>query len=262
MSAAVTLAGFLASPQSARAAILADLDGCLVSGAEALPGAETLVARHGKRLWVVSNNSEDTARSLSARLGAMGLPLPASRLFLAGEQTLRAVARRHPGARVALFGSLEMRSLARTLGLRPDMRAPDLAVLARFRGFTFGHLSRLVAMAHRGVPVWLTNPDTTHPAADGSPRPETGAIWAALAAAVPLRPAGGLGKPAPDMVLEVLEAAGVAPEDAVFLGDSPATDGAAARAAGVEFIAVSHFGTRPDRGAGVVPLAVAARAPC
>lgn len=262
MSTAITLAGFLAAPQSARAAILADLDGCLISGAEVLPGAEALVACHGRRLWVVSNNSEDTARSLSARLGSMGLALPPSRIFLAGEQTLRAVARRHPGARVALFGSPEMRGLTRALGLKPDMRAPDLAVLARSRGFTFNHLSRLVALAHRGVPVWLTNPDTTHPAADGTPRPETGAIWAALAAAVPLRPAGGVGKPAPDMLLDVLEAAAIAPEDAVFLGDSPTTDGVAARAAGIEFVPVSHLDPRPDHGAGVVPFAVGAGARC
>lgn len=233
-----TLLEFLQTPLARALAILSDLDGCLIAGGAVLPGATRLVAEHGARLWIVSNNSEDTARSLTARLAALGMTVPSGRIFLAGEQTIRAVARQAPGARIALFASPRLHKLARGLGLHLDRRTPDLAVLARSPDFTFADLAQLVALAHRGVPVWRTNPDTSHPAADGTPLPETGALWAALRATVPIQPRGDLGKPAPALVEAALAAAGVGAADAVFLGDTLATDGGAARAAGVRFVQV------------------------
>ncbi len=56
-----------------------------------------------ERLWVVSNNSSDTAETLSARLAGLGLTLPAERIILAGEMTLRAVQQARPAARLALY---------------------------------------------------------------------------------------------------------------------------------------------------------------
>ena len=252
-----TLHDFLGTPLAGALAILSDLDGCLISGNAVLPGAARLVDEHGSRLWIVSNNSEDTARSLTARLAALGIAVPAGRIFLAGEQTMRVIARQAPGARIALFANPRLQRLARRLGLRLDREAPDMAVLARSPGFTFGDLAHLVALAHRGVPVWRTNPDTSHPAADGTPLPETGAVWAALRAAVPVQPSGELGKPAPDLVDAALARARVAAADAVFLGDTLATDGAAARAAGVRFVQVHHTVGRAASG-GMRPTLTAA----
>lgn len=68
-------------------AVLADLDGCLVADGHLRDGAADLFAQADGRLWIVSNNSTDTAASLSARLTARGLPLPPERSLLAGEQT-------------------------------------------------------------------------------------------------------------------------------------------------------------------------------
>lgn len=252
---ATTLNAFLETPLAGSKALLSDLDGCLISGSVVLPGAARLVAEHKARLWIVSNNSEDTARSLTARLAALGMSVPPGRIFLAGEQTLRTIARQAPGARIALFANARIRRLAHRLGLCLDRESPELAVLARAPGFTFADLARLIALAHRGVPVWRTNPDTSHPAADGTPVPETGALWAALEAAVAVQPKGDVGKPAPTLIEAALAAAGVAAKDAVFLGDTPATDGAAATAAGVLFVEIRQpaaraaaHGNRPAAG--------------
>jgi pyridoxal phosphatase len=245
MLAGCTLNDFLDGPAAARPVVMSDLDGCLISGGTVLPGANRMIERLGARLWIVSNNSSDTGTTLAARLAAMGLGVPPARLVLAGERTLGRLARQHPGARVALFAAPPLVALAEGLGLRPDRTRPEVALLARDPGFGFDDLAALMAMAHRGVPVWLSNPDPCHPGPDGTPRPETGALWAALTAAVPLTPAGGIGKPAPDLLVEVLEAAGLPAPAAVFLGDSEATDGAAARAAGVEFVLIRRPGAAP-----------------
>jgi pyridoxal phosphatase len=55
---------------------------------------------------------------------------------------------------------------------------------------------------------------------------------------VPGIAAACLGKPAPDLLRLALARAGVAPGDAVYLGDTPETDGEAARAAGVPFVRI------------------------
>ncbi|WP_212523579.1 HAD family hydrolase [Actibacterium sp. MT2.3-13A] len=242
----VRLQRFLDGPWPDRAAILADLDGCLISGETVLPDVPELFARCGERLWIVSNNSSDTAQSLSARLAALGLALPPERILLAGEMTLRALQAARPGARVALYAAEPLQDLSRALGLRPDRARPEAVVLARDPSLSFSDIARIAAFAHAGVPVTLTNPDTSHPGADGTPQPETGALWAAVAAVVPQVRAPSLGKPAPDLPREALRRAGVTAGAAVFIGDTAETDGAAAAAVGVEFIRLTRPGEEPS----------------
>jgi NagD protein len=236
MQSGITMAEFLAGPLADAPTILSDLDGCLIAAGQVLPGVATLFDRSAARLSVVSNNSADTAQSLTLRLARLGLHMPADRVFLAGEATVRHLAQSLPGARIAMFAGPELLGLAQDLGLRLDRQDPDLALLARDLGFCFDDLILLTRFAHEGLPIWITNPDTMHPAADGTPLPETGAIWAAVQAAVPHAKAQSLGKPAPDLVQAALSHAGVLPVQAVFLGDTDATDGAAARAAKVAFV--------------------------
>lgn len=244
MTLPVGLDEFLRGDGPLHAAVLADLDGCLISGGQLLPYAADLFARCGKRVWIVSNNSTDTAQGLALRLSSLGLPMTAARCLLAGEETLRTLALEKPGARVALFASAPLHRLAVVLGLVLDMDRPDVVLLARDIGFGFDSLTRLIALAHRGLEVWVTNPDPSHPGPDGTPVPETGSLWAAVAAAVPGARVRCLGKPAPDLPAKALMRAGVAPADAIFIGDTLETDGASANAAGVEFVLLHRPGHR------------------
>lgn len=246
MTAAITIADFLRRPLTGRAAVLADLDGCILAEDTVLPQIPDLFARTGERLWIVSNNSTDTATALSARLAGMGLALPPERILLAGEQTLRRLAASAPAPRLALFAGPAMQAFARSLDLVLDHDAPDLVVLARDTAFDFARFGALVALLHRGVPLQVTNPDCAHPGPDGTPRPETGALFAAVRAILPGIAAPSIGKPAPDLALLALARAGVAPADAVFLGDTPETDGRAAAAAGIDFVHIA----RPGAGRG------------
>ena len=239
MTTAITMTDFLLGPQTGRAAVLADLDGCILAENTVLPQIPDLFARAGERLWIVSNNSTDTAIDLSARLAGLGLTLPPERIFLAGEQTLRRLAEANPPPRVALFAGPRLQALASMLGLVIDHDTPDLVVLARDTAFDFARFATLVALVHRGVPLQLTNPDCAHPGPDGTPRPETGALYAAVRAIVPGVAALSIGKPEPDLALMALARAGVPPEDAVFLGDTPETDGRAAAAAGIDFVHIA-----------------------
>ena len=239
MSSAIPMAEFLHGPWTGRAAVLADLDGCLIAGERVLPQVPALFAACGPRLWIVSNNSTDTAAELSMRLAGMGLDVAPDRILLAGEETLRALALERPGARVALFATPALQGLAQALGLVTVSDRADVAVLARDTGFGFVDLARLAALVQRGAPLWLTNPDPGHPGPDGLSVPETGALFAALRAMVPQVAPRCIGKPAPDLIRKALARAAVVPGASVYIGDTPQTDGAAAAAAGVEFVQIA-----------------------
>lgn len=248
MTGAVGLLDFLAGSGPQKAAVVADLDGCLIAGGQLLPHALDLFARCADRLWIVSNNSSDTADTLSTRLALMGIPLRAAQIVLAGEETIRRVAQDRPGQRIAVYAAEPLCALARQLGLITDHTAPDAAILARDPAFCFASLTRLSAQVARGLPLVATNPDLNHPDPEGHPVPETGALLAALTAAVPgLAIPTIIGKPQPDLLQLALARAGVAPANAVFIGDTPETDGAAARAAGVEFVLLRRPGTLPHK---------------
>jgi HAD superfamily hydrolase (TIGR01450 family) len=222
--------------------ILADLDGCLISGSTVLSGVDDFVTRYGHKLAVVSNNSEDTADTLSLRLARLGLSVPQAHAFLAGEQAVLLLADEHPNSRVVVYGSLALRQLARDCGLQLCQAAdqPERVLLARDTAFSFTDLSDLMGLCATDVPVWLTNPDPSHPRADGIPVPETGALWAAVTAATGTTAERLVGKPTPHLLVTALTRFGVSADRAVMIGDTAATDGAAASAAGIRFVHVDQ----------------------
>lgn len=215
--------------------VLCDLDGCLIAGDRVLDGAAALVERLGSRLHIVSNNSRDTAVGLSDRLGALGLPLPAQRIHLAGQTTLEWLARTYPGSRVHLLGSAALMALSLELGLIPDERAPQHVVLTRDTTFDYARLQQTIRLLSRGAALVVTNPDVVHPGSDGLPVPETGSMLAWLRACVPDVEPHCLGKPDTAMIDSVLAAVGCGSREALFVGDNPLTDGEAARRAGMDF---------------------------
>lgn len=222
--------------------ILADLDGCLISGVSVLPGVNDFFARYSHKLAVVSNNSEDVGVTLSARLAGLGLTLPAEHAFLAGEQAVRQLASEQPQTAVVVYSSETLQQFAVMCGLTVCQadENPDCVLLARDTTFNFSDLADVMALVTAGTPVWVTNPDPSHPRSDGVPVPETGALWAAVASATGTTPERIVGKPAPLLLTRALEQFGVSADDAVMIGDTAATDGVAATAAAIRFIHVDQ----------------------
>jgi HAD superfamily hydrolase (TIGR01450 family) len=221
-------------------AVLCDLDGCLVSGETVLPGAQAFIEQAGGRLMVLSNNSTDTDASLSARLARGGLMVAPERMVLAGVAAIELVAGRAPGARVFVCGSGATVGYAIECGLQANEIAPEFVVLTRDTGFTYGRLQAVLGYLTRGARLVVANADATHPGADGVPVPETGALLAAVRECLPALSFEVVGKPQPALFRVALERLGASPAEAVLIGDNPATDGAGAKAAGVDFIQVAE----------------------
>ena len=216
-------------------AVLCDLDGCLVSGASALPGAVEFGREVGERLYIVSNNSTDTPATLSRRLSTMGIVVPEARIILAGAVAVERIALQTPGARVAIYGSDPIKRHAQGLGLLIDGDAPDVILLTRDSSFSYASLQTIVHQCARGTRLVVSNLDDSHPGVDGSPVPETGALLKAVMACLPQLRYEAVGKPSGVLFEAALTKAGVKADHALFIGDNPETDGAGAVAIGLPF---------------------------
>jgi HAD superfamily hydrolase (TIGR01450 family) len=219
-------------------AFLLDLDGTLISKRQALPGARSLLARLGDRFAVVSNNAEDTPASLAAKLANLDLPVPAERIVLAGTTALERLAREQANSRILLLGSRELRHYGASLGLDITEHYPTVVLVARDRDFSYARLEIAANAVRRGARLIVANPDLVHPGNDGSVVPETGALLAAILACTGPVPYEIVGKPEPALFLRALALLDARPEDAVMVGDNPATDGAGALRLGMQFMAV------------------------
>ena len=227
-----------ASPSADLRGVLIDLDGTLIRGGRPIPGATTFVARHQSNLAIVSNNSSDTPGTLAACLKDMGFPITAEQIFLAGAIAVEQIAMLHPGAAIHLLGSDPLKDLARAKGLAVDQPAAKAVLVARDEDFTYGKLAKAANAIRRGAKFYAANADLSHPGADYWLTPETGALTLSIAAVVGRSPDMVFGKPHGLLLSRAMAYLGLRPDEAVMIGDNPATDGLGAREAGVGFIEV------------------------
>lgn len=213
--------------------ILCDVDGCLISGDRVLPGAEEFVQRFSKRLVLVSNNSTDTAQSLSQRLARIGLEIAPQRIFLAGEMAVRFIREKFGNARVFVLANRRIRGLISECGLRMVDDQPDVLLLCRDTDLTLSRAEMALRFMSKRVPMVVSNLDLIHPGTLG-PALETGALFAMLSACVEPERVYRLGKPQPELFQMALGA--TPPDRAVMIGDNPQTDGAGAQAIGLSSI--------------------------
>ena len=218
--------------------ILMDWDGCIAIGNEVLPLARLLISQHAERVAIVSNNSTHLPADFEEVLAEHGLAIPQDRIFLAGAETIRAIA--EEDARVLLLSAPRMMDYARGFGITLVQRDVDLVVLMRDATFSYAKLDLAANAIRSGARLIVANTDMTHPGPEGRIVPETGALLAALqACAGEDQPDPRLiGKPGPFLFERACAVLGLAPRDTVMIGDNPATDGKGAENAGIQSILI------------------------
>jgi len=241
MPSHTTLPGLDAETVKGYKAVLCDLDGCLIAGGRALPGAATFVRALADRLWIVSNNSSDTARTLAARLVPLGIDIAEARVLLAGEQAVEHLARTSPDTGLRCLTDAPVRARAEASGFDLAPVRADHVLLGRMAAFNLACLERVVADLTEGARLLVANADRIHPDPAGNPIPETGAWLAAIKACLPDVAYECFGKPSTHLPAEALRRSGAMAEDAVFIGDNPETDGLAADRLGMDFIEIKRF---------------------
>jgi HAD superfamily hydrolase (TIGR01450 family) len=219
--------------------LLIDLDGTLMHSRDMMPGARDFLALHGDKSIILSNNSSETAETLSSQLFDLGVEFPASRIVLAGAETVAAVAEQLPGGKVLIKGSRAIVAAAESAGLVINNTNPDIVIIARDETFDYAGLAEAANAISRGAFFVVTNPDDIHPGAYNWRVPETGALAAAVIAASGKKPDLVVGKPHPRIYLKALALLGLSAADVLMIGDNPDTDGRGANELDIPFCLVS-----------------------
>lgn len=242
------------SPSTPRLVVF-DLDGVIYRGAQAVPGASSLVAairRSGCLVRFATNNSMATRQAYADRLAEHGIDARASEIVTSTSATIDHLRIHLPEVRrllaIGAEGMLvELESAGFTVAHARSAEAPDwngaplseawdAVVVGLDPMVDYRTIGIAAAAVRHGARFIATNADLRYPTPEGF-MPGAGAIVAAVQAAGGAEPLV-IGKPEPAMFNGILEAAGIAPADALVIGDNPDSDVLAARRAGIPVVLV------------------------
>jgi 5'-nucleotidase len=242
---------------------LMDMDGVLVHEERAIPGAEAFLSRlteHGRPFLVLTNNSIYTARDLSARLQASGLPVPEAHIWTSALASARFLAEQRPAGSAFVIGEAGLTTALHEAGYTLTDRDPDYVVLGETRTYSFERITRAIRLIVGGARFIATNPDATGPSIDG-PLPATGSVAALISRATGVDPYY-VGKPNPLMMRSALNQLDAHSETTAMIGDRMDTDVIAGLEAGLHTVLVltgvtgreetERFPFRPSRIAGSI----------
>jgi NagD protein len=224
-----------------------DMDGVLVRGRTAIPGAGEFIERLNAQkipYLVLTNNPIYTQRDLAHRLHTAGLAVPEDRIFTSALATARFLQAQLPNAKAFVIGESGLTDAIHRIGYVITDHDPDYVVLGETHGYNYTNITRAVRLVSAGARFVATNPDASGPSEEGLV-PACGAMAALIEKATGVAPFF-VGKPNPLMMRSALNFLGVHSEDTVMIGDRMDTDIISGVNAGVETILVLTGVTRRE----------------
>jgi len=215
------------------------MDGVLVHGNSALPGAAALIQQWrdtGTPFLVLTNNSIYTPRDLAARLRASGLDVPEESIWTSAMATADFCASQMPNGTAYVIGEAGITTALHEAGFIMTETNPDYVVVGETRNYSFDAITKAIRLIGSGSRFIATNPDATGPSADG-PMPATGAISALITKATGKEPYV-VGKPNPMMFRSAMNRIGAHSENTAMIGDRMDTDIVAGIEAGLHTVLV------------------------
>ena len=220
-------------------AYLTDMDGVLHREGDMIPGADEFISRLRDEdipFMVLTNNSMQTPRDLSAKLTRMGLHIEPERIWTSATATAKFLSQQVGEASAYVIGEAGLTTALHEMGWILTEADPDFVVLGETRTYSFEALTTACNLIRRGSRFIATNPDLTGPGPNGV-IPATGSV-AAMITAVTGRAPYYVGKPNPVMMRSALNTLGVHSENTVMIGDRMDTDIKAGMEAGMRTVLV------------------------
>lgn len=216
-------------------AVCCDVDGVLFHGRKPLAGARAFLEWLADRqvpLALLTNYAEADPRRLADAVADLGYPIAVDRVVTSAALAAHHL-RREGVQRVAVVGGPRLRATLVGCGLRvvPRREAADAVLVGHVSGASNALLADAAARVRAGTAFYATNADVLVPKPGGFGL-ETGA-WLALLTAASGRTAHVLGKPSRFAFEQACLRLGTATAATVMIGDTPETDIAGARAAGM-----------------------------
>lgn len=226
---------------------LIDMDGVLVRGRTAIPGAQDFIARlrgRDAKYLVLTNNPMYTPADLAHRLQNSGLDIPADRIFTSAMATAQFLHWQRPRGTAFVIGESGVTSALHEAGYIITDHAPDYVVLGETTSLNFESITKAIRLIAGGARFIATNPDSSGPTEDGIV-PACGAMAALIERATGRSPLF-IGKPAPLMMRSAMNHLGVHSQNTVMVGDRMDTDIIAGLQAGMDTILVLSGVTAPE----------------
>ena len=226
-------------PQRLYKAYFFDIDGTLALGDEVIPGAiECLDELRRRKLIVRFLSNESTSDRLGhlRRLRKLGFTVEPDEILTTIEATCSWLEFNYPNAVVYPIGAPDLAKALSSHQIRvsEDAREIDIVIASCNHHFEYKDVQIAYDALHTYKRAFLiaTNPDRHGPLPSGGGKPDTAFVIAAIEASADVKCQFVMGKPNPHMMLAALAQAGVAPEDALMVGDTFETDIAVAHNAG------------------------------
>src|SRR5262245_52924741 len=216
-----------------------DMDGVIVRGTQALPGAPEFIERlreRGARFLVLTNNSIYTPRDLANRLRRIGIDVPDDGVYTSGIATARFLHSQRPGGTAFTIGEAGLTTALHDVGYVLTEHDPDYVVLGETATYSFERITTAIRLIMDGARFIATNPDTVGPS-DAGLAPATGSVAALIERATGVAPYF-VGKPNPLMLRTALRTIDAHSEDTVMIGDRMDTDIVMGLESGLETILV------------------------
>jgi glycerol 3-phosphatase-2 len=222
-------------------AVLLDLDGTVIRGAEPVPEAPDVVnelRQAGRAVQFITNNASRAPEEVAKHLTALGVRTTPEEIVTSGQAAVALLVSQLPaGAAVLVVGADALVSAVRLVGLRPVTAASErpAAVVQGHSPETGWVRLAEACLAIRDGAIWIAcNVDRTLPTERGL-LPGNGAMVAALQAATDREPAVA-GKPARPLFDTAVGRSGA--QRPLVVGDRLDTDIAGARAVGLDSLLV------------------------
>jgi 4-nitrophenyl phosphatase len=221
---------------------LFDLDGVFYKGKESrvkIGGTEAVEAirRAGKKLYVLTNNSTDSAETVHDRLLEFDIPVRREEVLTSGLLTAEYLRQKHGRVSYFLVGEEGLDFEMKRFGHRRTRgEVADFVVIGLDRRITYDKLDHAARIARNGAGIVATHSSRLYMYKTG-PAIATGPLVKAVEYASSKR-ATVIGKPSPLMFAIALERAGCSRERAVMIGDQLETDIEGASRAGIDSILV------------------------
>ncbi|TEU11387.1 MAG: TIGR01457 family HAD-type hydrolase [Anaerolineales bacterium] len=218
---------------------LIDMDGVLISGRTIIPGADRFIEQlkaRGLEYLVLTNNSMHTPRDLAHRLQAVGLDIPAERIFTSAMATAYFLQSQKPNGTAFVIGESGLTDAIHSVGYIITDRDPDYVVLGETYSYNLALITKAIRLVADGARFIATNPDPSGPSESGLV-PACGAMAALIETASGVSPFF-VGKPNPWMMRSALNYLDVHSENTVMIGDRMDTDIVAGVESGMETILV------------------------
>jgi NagD protein len=227
------------STSEPRKTYLIDMDGVLVHGSRAIPGAQEFLerlARGGNKHLILTNNSRYTPLDLQHRLNGAGIHVDAGAVYSSAMATARFLQDQKPRGSAFVIGGSGLYQALTDADFTFTEYNPDFVVLGETESYPYDALVRASQLITSGVPFIATNPDPSGPAETGMV-PACGAVAALIEKATGYSPYF-VGKPNPLMLRLALRHIGEHSENACMVGDRMDTDIRIGLEAGLQTILV------------------------